>query len=167
MYFQVFLYLRSVLLKILPRQLVWGSSQNERTFYMKVKYLISLRRCDRVCAGYLCEGINIMEIPWLSSLLMLYYNNFKMQYLKIKNHRIFDLNLDDNDSKHLLCKFVAWVFMDLIFILIKKFFYVTDHADYRNRYVFIYWAQYIYNDSTGCNQIYFVDNFSIILLCDV
>nr|CAB3266902.1 telomerase reverse transcriptase-like [Phallusia mammillata] len=105
---EVFLFLRAVIRRILPMKETWGCGKNESLFLKHIKSLLTMRAYDKISVEEMVDGLITKDIPWLS-------NGHRLKMLKT---------------------FVFWFLKDVLYVIIRHFFYITEHSCFRNRLVF-------------------------------
>nr|XP_039248175.1 telomerase reverse transcriptase-like [Styela clava] len=114
---KVFLFIRSILTKVLPKN-IWGSLKNSSNFYGAVRRLLNSRKHDKITMETSIRTLKIEEMNWLKG----------------------------KDKKLNLEKFIYWLMNEFVFVLLKRLFYITENSDRKNM-IFFYrkeiWAQII------------------------
>ncbi|XP_076812032.1 telomerase reverse transcriptase-like [Clavelina lepadiformis] len=104
-YSQVYLFLRAVISHTFPCELVWGSKKNMDAFLHGLKRFLYSRRFDKMTVEDLTCKMEISELGWLKG----------------------------PNARESFYKFIKWLMHEFIFVVLKRLFYVTEHANYRNR----------------------------------
>ncbi|CAO3643251.1 unnamed protein product [Cunninghamella blakesleeana] len=117
---QVFLFIKALLKQILPSYL-FGSTHNWKVFFKYVNKYIDLRRKETLKLYDVFWGLRINDCTWLVNLFS-------------SNHMVPSELAKKNE---LLIQLLRWLFDFYIPKLLKTCFYITDHAQHRNR-IFYY-----------------------------
>lgn len=104
---QVFLFTRSVLRRVLPKT-IWGSEKNSSNFQKLLKKIVTSRRHDKIIAAVSSESFNVNVMKWLKG----------------------------KDKTKNLETFINWLMRDLVFVLLRKIFYITEDSHHKNRMSF-------------------------------
>ncbi|CAE1228151.1 TERT [Acanthosepion pharaonis] len=105
---QVYRFLRACLLRLIPVELL-GSKHNVTILLKNVKKFISLGKFEKLCLGQIMNGMKVSACGWLRKIPSLSWRC------------------------HLLCQCLVWIFFNIIMVIIRGFFYVTETSHYRNR----------------------------------
>ncbi|KAK3592766.1 hypothetical protein CHS0354_003201 [Potamilus streckersoni] len=105
---QVYLFLRSVILRVVPEEL-FGSSHNKNIFLKNCKRQISAGKFEKVCLGQLVQKMKTSDCKWLNALC----SNFQ--------------------RLHMLAKLLFWLMGILVFHTLKTFFYITESSVHRHK----------------------------------
>lgn len=105
---QVYRFLRACLLRLIPVELL-GSKHNVTILLKNVKKFIFLGKFEKLCLGQIMNGMKVSACGWLRKIPSLSWRC------------------------HLLCQCLVWIFFNIIMVIIRGFFYVTETSHYRNR----------------------------------
>ncbi|KAI8789896.1 telomerase reverse transcriptase [Biomphalaria glabrata] len=107
---KVYLFVRSILIKILPVQSM-GTRRNFNIFLSYIKDLLSMNSRDSISVQQMVQGIKTTKIIWMKSL------ELKQQQIKLE-------------------KAINYIVVRIVGPLIRSFFYVTESEMYKNRLFF-------------------------------
>ena len=68
LFFQVFLFLRSVIKFVFSLNVVWGTDKNEKAFLKNLEKFLLCRRFDVITVKDLLLGISVPNISWLAGI---------------------------------------------------------------------------------------------------
>lgn len=132
LFFQVYSFLKSVMRTVLPGN-IWGSENNSIIIRKNILKLLKMRRFDSMTIGQIVSGIDVTTITWIqgsSNLMFLFI--FILQYF---------FHFAGKHRKVLFLKFLQWFILNYVFVLLKRFFYITENGEHRNRCAkFIYFS---------------------------
>ncbi|CAO3645562.1 unnamed protein product [Cunninghamella echinulata] len=126
---QVFLFIKTLLKQVLPSY-IFGSTHNWQVFLKNVNKYIDLRKKETLRLYDIFWGLRVNDCIWLTTLS--------------SSKHIVPSELEKR--KDLLFQLLRWLFDLYIPKVLRTCFYITEHAQYRNR-VFYYrhdtWLQLI------------------------
>ncbi|XP_072180170.1 uncharacterized protein [Diadema setosum] len=117
---QVYLFLRHVLLTVVPGEL-WGSTHNRSAFLKGVRQFVSLGRFERLSLHQLVADIKMEDCHWCR--------------LESKAGRQPPFNALVK-QRQLVADFFHWLMSEYVLPLIKMCFYVTETSQSRNQLIF-------------------------------
>ncbi|CAH1795109.1 unnamed protein product [Owenia fusiformis] len=105
---QVYLYLRTIVMNIIPLRL-FGCTSNRNMFIKNVRQLIQLGRYEKLCLGQLMNHMQVTKVLWLS---------------RVAAHK---------RKEEYMGKVLTWLMEQFIFPVLRGFFYITESSAYKNR----------------------------------
>ncbi|XP_071509586.1 uncharacterized protein [Diadema antillarum] len=117
---QVYLFLRHVLLTVVPGEL-WGSTHNRSAFLKGVRQFVSLGRFERLSLHQLVADIKMEDCHWCR--------------LESKAGRQPPFNALVK-QRQLVANFFHWLMAEYVLPFIKMCFYVTETSQSRNQLIF-------------------------------
>ena len=111
----VFLFVRSVMLKIIPNTF-WGSDVNRECILKMISTAISFRRFETLSLQNILSGIKISDMQWLNG----------------KPNAPHPSTCESEKRREIMCEFLYWVFSNFLIPLIRGNFYATETTPQRN-----------------------------------
>ncbi|XP_074063548.1 telomerase reverse transcriptase isoform X2 [Macrotis lagotis] len=116
---QVYLFLRECLHRLVPAQL-WGSTHNKCRFFKNVKKFLTLGKHDKFSLRELMWKMRVKDCAWLA---LVKGNHF----VPASEHRL---------REEILAKFLYWLMDTVVVELLRSFFYITETVFQKNRLFF-------------------------------
>ncbi|XP_060079713.1 telomerase reverse transcriptase-like [Ylistrum balloti] len=125
---QIFMFLRRVLTRVIPDELLGKSNKNKLCKY--IKPFLNLRKYDKFSLAELkVDQMKLEDIPWLAAVAL------------------------RADQLHLLSQVICWIFKDYVMVLLRSFLYITETAHHRNRLLYFRKRDWLRLHMRGLNTL--------------